>query len=47
MQGVARFVARCDELAERYGGKRLRPTRSLRELIAARGGTVYEATWPL
>lgn len=46
MQGVARFVARCDELVDRYGGKRLRPTRSLRE-IASRGGTVYEATWPV
>jgi 3-hydroxyacyl-CoA dehydrogenase/enoyl-CoA hydratase/3-hydroxybutyryl-CoA epimerase len=45
-QGTAQFVARCDELAERYGGERLRPPRALRQ-IAARGGTVYGANWPL
>jgi 3-hydroxyacyl-CoA dehydrogenase/enoyl-CoA hydratase/3-hydroxybutyryl-CoA epimerase len=43
-QGVARFVARCDELADRYGGERLRPTRTLRE-IAARHGSVYATDW--
>ena len=45
-QGVAAFVARCDELAGRYGSERLRPTASLRR-IAATGGSVYATTWPL
>lgn len=45
-QGVAAFVARCDELAGRYGSERLRPTASLRR-IAASGGSVYATTWPL
>ncbi|HEV7577715.1 MAG TPA: 3-hydroxyacyl-CoA dehydrogenase NAD-binding domain-containing protein [Caldimonas sp.] len=43
-QGVARFVARCDELQRRYGGERLRPTASLRR-IAAAGGSVYGTDW--
>jgi len=38
-QGAAAFVARCDALADRYGGERLRPPRSLR-LIASRGGSL-------
>ena len=43
-QGVARFVARCDELQQRYGGTRLRPTESLRA-IAAKGASVYATDW--
>jgi 3-hydroxyacyl-CoA dehydrogenase/enoyl-CoA hydratase/3-hydroxybutyryl-CoA epimerase len=43
-QGVARFVARCDELQRRYGGERLRPTASLRR-IAAAGGRIYTTDW--
>ena len=42
--GVARCVARCRGLAERYGSTRLSPPRSLVEL-AARGGSVYGAEW--
>jgi 3-hydroxyacyl-CoA dehydrogenase/enoyl-CoA hydratase/3-hydroxybutyryl-CoA epimerase len=45
-QGTAPFVAGCDVLADRYGGERLRPPRSLR-LIASRGGNLYDAKWPL
>ena len=44
--GVARCVARCQGLAERYGSTRLSPPPSLREL-AARGGSVYGSEWPL
>ena len=40
-QGVAAFVARCDDLADRYRSERIRPTSSLRK-IAARSGTVYD-----
>jgi 3-hydroxyacyl-CoA dehydrogenase / enoyl-CoA hydratase / 3-hydroxybutyryl-CoA epimerase len=43
-QGLAVFVARCDELAERYGSERLRPPETLRR-IAADGGTIYGANW--
>ena len=43
-QGVANFVARCDDLQERYGGTRLRPTQSLRA-IAANGGSVHATVW--
>ena len=43
-QGVARFVARCDELQARYGGTRLRPTASLRA-IAGRDGSVHATDW--
>ncbi len=43
-QGVAAFVARCDELAERYGSTRLRPPETLRR-IAADGGTIYGTNW--
>ena len=43
-QGPAAFVARCDELAERYGSKRLRPPAMLRR-IAADGGTIYGTNW--
>jgi 3-hydroxyacyl-CoA dehydrogenase/enoyl-CoA hydratase/3-hydroxybutyryl-CoA epimerase len=43
-QGVPAFVARCDELAERYGSKRLQPTEKLRR-IAADGGTIYGTNW--
>jgi 3-hydroxyacyl-CoA dehydrogenase/enoyl-CoA hydratase/3-hydroxybutyryl-CoA epimerase len=45
-QGTAAFVARCDELADRYGGERLRPPRALRS-IAARGGSIYGTAWPV
>jgi len=45
-QGPAAFVARCDELAERYGSKRLQPPEMLRR-IAADGGTIYGTTWQL
>jgi 3-hydroxyacyl-CoA dehydrogenase/enoyl-CoA hydratase/3-hydroxybutyryl-CoA epimerase len=45
-QGTAAFVARCDELADRYRSERLRPPRALRS-IAARGGSVYGTTWPM
>jgi len=41
-QGVAAFVARCDELAERYTSARLRPPEALRR-IAADGGTIYRS----
>jgi 3-hydroxyacyl-CoA dehydrogenase / enoyl-CoA hydratase / 3-hydroxybutyryl-CoA epimerase len=44
--GTAPFVARCDELADRYGGERLRAPRALR-LIASRGGSLYGTSWPL
>jgi 3-hydroxyacyl-CoA dehydrogenase / enoyl-CoA hydratase / 3-hydroxybutyryl-CoA epimerase len=43
-QGVAAFVARCDELAVRYGSKRLQPPEALRR-IAADGGTIYGTNW--
>lgn len=43
-QGTAAFVARCDALADRYGGERLRPPRALR-LIASRGGSLYGTNW--
>jgi 3-hydroxyacyl-CoA dehydrogenase/enoyl-CoA hydratase/3-hydroxybutyryl-CoA epimerase len=43
-QGVAAFVARCDELAERYGSSRLQPPETLRR-IAAGGGTIYGTNW--
>jgi 3-hydroxyacyl-CoA dehydrogenase/enoyl-CoA hydratase/3-hydroxybutyryl-CoA epimerase len=43
-QGVAAFVARCDELAERYSSERLRPPETLRR-IAADGGTIYGTNW--
>ncbi len=43
-QGVAAFVARCDELAERYGSERLQPPKVLRR-IAADGGTIYDTKW--
>jgi 3-hydroxyacyl-CoA dehydrogenase/enoyl-CoA hydratase/3-hydroxybutyryl-CoA epimerase len=45
-QGTAAFVARCDELANRYRSERMRPPRALRG-IAARGGSVYGTTWPM
>ena len=45
-QGTASFVARCDELADRYGSERLRPPRALR-LIAARAGSIYGTAWPM
>jgi 3-hydroxyacyl-CoA dehydrogenase / enoyl-CoA hydratase / 3-hydroxybutyryl-CoA epimerase len=44
-QGTAAFVARCDELTDRYSSERLRPPRTLRR-IASHGGTVYGAVWP-
>jgi len=43
-QGPSAFVARCDELAERYSSKRLRPPEALRR-IAADGGTIYGTNW--
>jgi 3-hydroxyacyl-CoA dehydrogenase/enoyl-CoA hydratase/3-hydroxybutyryl-CoA epimerase len=43
-QGVAAFVARCDELAQRYSSTRLRPPETLRR-IAADGGTIYGTNW--
>ena len=43
-QGLPAFVARCDELAERYGSKRLRPPEALRR-IAKDGGTIYGTNW--
>ena len=43
-QGVAAFVARCDELTERYGSSRLLPPEALRR-IAAEGGTIYSTNW--
>ena len=43
-QGPAAFVARCDELAQRYGSERLRPPETLRR-IAAEGGTIYGTNW--
>jgi len=43
--GVAACVARCDELAARYGSKRLEPPHALRA-VAALGGTIYAASWP-
>jgi 3-hydroxyacyl-CoA dehydrogenase / enoyl-CoA hydratase / 3-hydroxybutyryl-CoA epimerase len=43
-QGLPEFVARCDELAERYSSKRLRPPEALRR-IAADGGTIYGTNW--
>jgi len=43
-QGLPAFVARCDELAERYGSKRLRPPEALRR-IAEEGGTIYRTNW--
>ena len=43
--GTAACVLRCDELAERYGGERLRPPASLRE-IAGRRERVYGVSWP-
>jgi 3-hydroxyacyl-CoA dehydrogenase/enoyl-CoA hydratase/3-hydroxybutyryl-CoA epimerase len=45
-QGPAAFVARCDELAERYDSKRLRPPETLRR-IAGGGGTIYGTNWQL
>jgi hypothetical protein len=39
-QGLTAFVARCVELAERHGSKRLRALDPLRR-IAANGGTIY------
>jgi 3-hydroxyacyl-CoA dehydrogenase/enoyl-CoA hydratase/3-hydroxybutyryl-CoA epimerase len=45
-QGTAAFVARCDELADRYQCERLRPPRALRA-IAARGGSIYQTAWPM
>ncbi len=44
VQGPSEFVARCDELAERYSSKRLRPPEALRR-IAADGGTIYGTNW--
>ena len=44
VQGPPAFVARCDELAERYSSKRLRPPEALRR-IAADGGTIYGTNW--
>jgi len=44
VQGPSAFVARCDELAERYSSKRLRPPEALRR-IAADGGTIYGTNW--
>jgi len=44
VQGPLAFVARCDELAERYSSKRLRPPEPLRR-IAADGGTIYGTNW--
>ncbi len=43
-QGPAAFVTRCDELAERYGSKRLLPPAALRR-IAAERGTIYGTNW--
>jgi 3-hydroxyacyl-CoA dehydrogenase / enoyl-CoA hydratase / 3-hydroxybutyryl-CoA epimerase len=43
-QGLSAFVARCDELAERYFSERLRPPEILRR-IAADGGTIYGTNW--
>jgi 3-hydroxyacyl-CoA dehydrogenase / enoyl-CoA hydratase / 3-hydroxybutyryl-CoA epimerase len=43
-QGLPSFVARCDELAERYSSERLRPPDILRR-IAADGGTIYRTNW--
>jgi 3-hydroxyacyl-CoA dehydrogenase / enoyl-CoA hydratase / 3-hydroxybutyryl-CoA epimerase len=43
-QGLSAFVARCDELAERYFSERLRPPAVLRR-IAAGGGTIYGTNW--
>jgi len=43
--GAAACVARCEGLAARYGSTRLEPPPALREL-AARGGSVYAASWP-
>jgi 3-hydroxyacyl-CoA dehydrogenase/enoyl-CoA hydratase/3-hydroxybutyryl-CoA epimerase len=45
-QGTAAFVARCDELADRYRSERLRPPRALRS-IAARGGSIYGTSWAM
>lgn len=45
-QGPAAFAARCDELAERYGSRRLRPTEALRRIAADRG-TIYGTNWRL
>lgn len=42
--GAAQFVARCDELAERYQSERLRPPPRLRD-IASRGGRIYGEKW--
>lgn len=44
--GTAQFVARCDELAERYDSERLRPPRPLRALASC-GANIYETTWPM
>jgi len=43
--GAAACVARCEGLAARYGSTRLEPPPALRDL-AARGGSVYAASWP-
>ena len=45
-QGVAAFVARCGWLSQTYGSARLAPLASLQSL-AAHGGSVYGAQWPL
>ena len=44
VQGPSAFVARCDELAERYSSKRLRPPEALRRIVAD-GGTIYGTNW--
>jgi 3-hydroxyacyl-CoA dehydrogenase/enoyl-CoA hydratase/3-hydroxybutyryl-CoA epimerase len=44
--GTAQFVARCDDLVQRYGSERLRPPPSLRA-IASRGASVYGTTWSI
>jgi 3-hydroxyacyl-CoA dehydrogenase/enoyl-CoA hydratase/3-hydroxybutyryl-CoA epimerase len=43
--GVRDCVRRCKELAARYASARLEPPAAL-EALAARGISVYEASWP-
>jgi 3-hydroxyacyl-CoA dehydrogenase/enoyl-CoA hydratase/3-hydroxybutyryl-CoA epimerase len=42
--GTAQFVARCDELAERYRSERLRSPPRLRD-IASRDASIYGESW--
>ena len=44
--GVAACVARCDALAERYGSTRLKQLPVALRQLAARGASIYAATWP-